>query len=163
MRWFGRWRGRSWPVARSATQLEFGSCLTAKNTVRQGRSRNRGIREIRGRETHSIPFSAYSAVYLFPEYSSQPAHEFHYCTAKNANNPEKKESFSSQADNQAITRRVSRNPGEMSRIPLSLCSLRCDRPSCSQPANERNRGIRRIRGKRNGVCPPFRVFRPFRG
>jgi len=32
-------------------------------------------------------------------------------------------SFLSQADNQAITRRVRRNPREMSHIPLSLCSL----------------------------------------
>jgi hypothetical protein len=52
--------------------------------------------------------------------------EFGSClTAKNAKSPEKMEPFSSQADNQAITRRVSRNPREMSHIPLFLCSLQC--------------------------------------
>jgi hypothetical protein len=34
------------------------------------------------------------------------------------------EPFSSQAANQAIARLVSRNPRELSQIPLSLCSLR---------------------------------------
>ena len=51
--------------------------------------------------------------------------EFGSClTAKNAKNPEKMEFFSTQADNQAVTRRVNRNPKGMNHIPLSLCSLR---------------------------------------
>ena len=60
--------------------------------------------------------------------------EFGIClTAKNTKSTERMWSFSSQADNQAITRRVSRNPTEMSHIPLSLCSLRCLRLTSTAP------------------------------
>src|ERR1035437_7395069 len=38
----------------------------AKDAVRQSRSRNRGIREIRGSGTQSIPYSAYSAYSAVP-------------------------------------------------------------------------------------------------
>ena len=76
---------------------------------------------IRGRrETNRAVFCVFRGSY--PQGNcSQPANNLDYCSAKS---PKKIASFSSQADNQAITRRVSRNPRGMSHIPLSLCSLR---------------------------------------